>query len=90
VENKVLSMARESLSEVKVCIVKPGLITSHVTLTKSVWGTALRLVSTDCVSLEEVSAAILQQAVHGITQETLENHELRIIGARTLQEINTQ
>ena len=78
---------RYSYAGVAAAVVKPGLITSHVSIGRSVWGTALRITNLATnVTVQEVAAVMLRQVVDGFDQETLENDDLRRIGRAALEE----
>lgn len=76
---------------IQVCIARPGVVTS----TASSWSrAAVSLVfratnvitrATPNVSLEELSAAVLDQAIHGFEKETLSNADLVRLGTASLQ-----
>lgn len=89
-EREVREMAKEHDAEnIQVGVVRPGLITSNVSIWRSVWGAVLGptlrfLNVTDLVTVEEVAAVTLQQALVGVTKEALQNDELRTLGQEAL------
>lgn len=69
----------------EACVAKPGLITRSIV--SSVFATGLKLVmGVPSVSVEEVSAAMVHQVVHGFEKEPLENEDLVRIGRKALEE----
>lgn len=90
-EEEVREMAKEHDPEIQVGVVRPGLITSNVSMWRSVWGAVLgptlRMLNiSNLVTVEEVAAATLQQALRGVTKEALDNQELKEIGQEALAE----
>ncbi|RDA88388.1 hypothetical protein CP532_5548 [Ophiocordyceps camponoti-leonardi (nom. inval.)] len=91
VESRVLGYARESQGALQVAVAKPGLI--HVPDSTGQLMRALQLVGCALIGLPQititdVAAALLDQAINGIDQETLDNENLTRIGqkASTVQQ----
>ncbi|KAF8206152.1 hypothetical protein K438DRAFT_2013944 [Mycena galopus ATCC 62051] len=79
-ENRVLAFAAEHKDEgFEACVAKPGLITRSFVL-----AAGIKLFGGQSVSLEEVSAAMVHQVVHGFEKDPLENEDLVRIGRKTL------
>ncbi|KAJ3577775.1 hypothetical protein NPX13_g2796 [Xylaria arbuscula] len=86
-ENLILKCAVESKGALEACIAKPGLIedkenTGFFTRVAKDYGR--RLFGVPKVSLQEMAAALLHEAVNGFEKETLENEDLVRIGAKAL------
>ncbi|KAJ7261741.1 putative nucleoside-diphosphate-sugar epimerase [Mycena haematopus] len=83
-ENRVLAFAAEhSADGFEACVAKPGLITRS--FASSIFAAGIKLImGVGNVSREEVSAAILHQAIHGFEKEPLENDDLVRIGRKAL------
>ncbi|KAF7374659.1 putative nucleoside-diphosphate-sugar epimerase [Mycena sanguinolenta] len=83
-ENSVLAFAGEHSGEgFEACVVKPGPIT-HDAASLEIAEKLKAARGIPNVDLKEISAAILQQVVHGIEKEPLMNDELAIIGRKAL------
>ncbi|PHH78872.1 hypothetical protein CDD80_6081 [Ophiocordyceps camponoti-rufipedis] len=85
VETRVLDYARESKGAMEAVVVKPGLIQtpdSTGALTKAAQYIGCALISLPKITIADIAAALLDQAVNGIEQDTLDNDELARIGQR--------
>ncbi|KAF8206153.1 hypothetical protein K438DRAFT_1816669 [Mycena galopus ATCC 62051] len=82
-ENRVLEFAAEHKDEgFEACVVKPGLITRS--LASSFLAAGIKLIGFPSVSLEEISAAMVHQVVHGFEKDPLQNEDLVRIGRKAL------
>ncbi|KAJ6512995.1 hypothetical protein C8R45DRAFT_1049963 [Mycena sanguinolenta] len=82
-ENSVVAFAAEHSDEgFEACVVKPGPITHDAE--SLAMAEKLKARGIPNIDLKEISAAILQQVVHGIEKEPLMNDELAIIGRKAL------
>jgi hypothetical protein len=82
-ETKVLEYAA-ARKGVEACVAKPGYITGGDAM-RTVMGTALRLtMSVPNVTLQQVSAAMLEQVTKGFERDTLENEDLVKAGQQVL------
>ncbi|KAF7374666.1 putative nucleoside-diphosphate-sugar epimerase [Mycena sanguinolenta] len=86
-ENAVLAFAAEHSDEgFEVCVVKPGAITHDAeSLEKAKQLRVTMGIDIPNIDVEEISAAMLQQVVHGIEKEPLMNDDLAIIGRKVLE-----
>ncbi|KAF8206182.1 putative nucleoside-diphosphate-sugar epimerase [Mycena galopus ATCC 62051] len=83
-ENRVLAFAAEHSDEkFEACVVKPGLITQDAASIARAEELE-RKFGIPRITVEEVSAAMLQQAIHGIEKEPLMNDDLVTIGRKAL------
>ncbi|KAJ6512996.1 putative nucleoside-diphosphate-sugar epimerase [Mycena sanguinolenta] len=84
-ENRVLAFAAEHSSKgFEACVVKPGLITqdaASIARAEQLRAT----MGVPSVTVEEVSAAMLQQVLGGIEKEPLMNEDLVRIGRKALE-----
>ena len=81
----MLAFAQQHPGEVEAAVARPGLITSTATALRAVWGSALRWSGLGAsISLEELAAAMLEQAICGFETDTLTNDNLRRIGRNVL------
>ncbi len=65
---------------------KPGLITTPGQVLKKMFATAMWYVmGLPSVSVAEIAAAMLHEAIHGFEKEPLENEDLVRIGQRALK-----
>ncbi|KAK0707453.1 hypothetical protein B0H67DRAFT_647638 [Lasiosphaeris hirsuta] len=88
-ENQVLEFAasQQPPGSVQASVAKPGLITGHETVFRSVWGTALRYIGViPHVSIEELVAAMLHQVKNGFEKDALYGGDLQRIGVQALRE----
>ncbi|KAH6656867.1 hypothetical protein BKA67DRAFT_532110 [Truncatella angustata] len=84
-ETQVLTFAAEHGYEAAAA--KPGLISSNQTVARSILGTFMRVTGAfPNVKVEEIAAAMLQQAVNGFEKEPLENADLVRIGQAALKD----
>ncbi|KAK3936723.1 hypothetical protein QBC46DRAFT_394324 [Diplogelasinospora grovesii] len=82
-ETKVLEYAAAHKG-MEACVAKPGYITGGDAM-RTVMGTALRLtMSVPNVTLQQVSAAMLEQVTKGFERDTLENEDLVKAGQQVL------
>ncbi|KAF7374665.1 Succinate-semialdehyde dehydrogenase [Mycena sanguinolenta] len=85
-ENRVLAFAAEHSSEgFEACVAKPGLITQDAASIARA-EELKKTMGVPSVTVEEVSAAMLQQVLCGIEKEPLMNEDLVRIGRKTLEE----
>ncbi|KAL1868539.1 hypothetical protein VTK73DRAFT_3631 [Phialemonium thermophilum] len=82
-ETAVLKVGAEHPGSLEVGVIKPGLITYPGGWLKQVASAAVRTIA-PVVSVTEVAAAMLEEAVHGLEKETLENADLVRIGQKAL------
>ncbi|RDA93261.1 hypothetical protein CP533_6519 [Ophiocordyceps camponoti-saundersi (nom. inval.)] len=87
IESRVLGYARESQGALQVAVAKPGLI--HVPdstgqLVRALQVVGCALIGLPQITISDIAAALLDQAVNGIDQETLENDNLARIGQKAL------
>ncbi|PYI00608.1 hypothetical protein BO78DRAFT_434274 [Aspergillus sclerotiicarbonarius CBS 121057] len=81
----------KTYKDVEVCIAKPGAITNSTSWFKVVVGSIFSVLNLFTraipnVHLSEVAASLLNQAVQGFEQETLDNNDLVRIGQKELRE----
>ncbi|PFH62641.1 hypothetical protein XA68_12715 [Ophiocordyceps unilateralis] len=87
IESRVLGYARESQGALQVVVVKPGLIQvpeSTGPLMRALQLFGCTLIGLPQVTIADTAAALLDQAVNGIAQETLDNDEVARIGQKAL------
>ncbi|RCI08057.1 hypothetical protein L249_7861 [Ophiocordyceps polyrhachis-furcata BCC 54312] len=87
IESRVLGYARESQGALQVAVAKPGLI--HVPdstgqLMRALQFVGCALIGLPQITITDIAAALLDQAVNGINQETLDNENLARIGQKAL------
>ncbi|OAP56501.1 hypothetical protein AYL99_09680 [Fonsecaea erecta] len=86
-ENQILAFASSHPGEMEVTVVKPGLITQPGSILNWLKATLLWFVASwPCVSVVEVSAAMLDQVVNGFEKDPLQNQDLVRIAQRVLGE----
>ncbi|KAF7336825.1 putative nucleoside-diphosphate-sugar epimerase [Mycena venus] len=83
-ENRVLAFAAEhSAEKFEACVAKPGLITHDAASVARAEELKLKM-GLPSVTIEEVSAAMLHQVLHGFQKEPLLNGDLVEIGQQAL------
>jgi hypothetical protein len=75
---------------VEVCIAQPGVVTNSTTWSRAALASLFRVINVFTraipnVNRRELSAAVLNQAVHGFDKETLSNADLVRLGQAALQ-----
>jgi hypothetical protein len=86
-ETQVLAFASEHQEDIEASIVRPGLITAPGEIKRNLMAFAVKtIISAPTISVAEVAAAMLDQAVSGIEKDTLDNGDLVRIGQRALAE----
>ncbi|EXJ53443.1 uncharacterized protein A1O5_13311 [Cladophialophora psammophila CBS 110553] len=89
-ENQVLAFASSHAGEIEATVAKPGLITQPGSILHWLRATMLWfMVSVPSVSVVDISAAMLDQAVNGFEKDPLQNQDLIRIGQRVLGEKNS-
>ncbi|KAH8602294.1 hypothetical protein B0O99DRAFT_499704 [Bisporella sp. PMI_857] len=89
IETRVLEYAKQSGGSVEACVAKPGLINGpgKRNPVQQVLSTIGRtIIGIPKVEVNEIAAALLDQAINGIKQETLLNEDLVRIGQNALKE----
>lgn len=76
---------------VEVCIAQPGVVTNSTTWSRAALAFLFGIINVltraiPNVSRRELSAAVLNQAVHGFNKETLSNADLVRLGQEVLEE----
>lgn len=89
VETRVLDFAKNSNGTIETCILKPGLIRDSQQgnmFINAFQNIATTFISLPIIYLDEVVAALLNQATKGFEKETLENADIARIGKEELVE----
>ena len=81
----LLQHAADSKGAAEVCCLKPGLIMGPNFWGRGLVNSASSMVGAPAVKVEECSAASLKQVLLGIEMETLENDDIKNIGAAYLK-----
>ncbi|KAI9155491.1 hypothetical protein HJFPF1_08075 [Paramyrothecium foliicola] len=83
-ETQVLGFAKTRPGEVEACVVRPALITSDVSIFRSMVSALVNFTAVPRITAQELATAMLQQVVGGFTQEIWTNNELNRRAAETL------
>lgn len=78
--------------ESKVCIVHPGVVTNSTTISRAAVAGMFRFTNLFTrlipnITRSELAAAVLEQALHGFSRESLTNNELVEIGSKALKAV---
>lgn len=88
----MLDFAKQSEGHVQACVAKPGIINApgRMGLGMTVASTIGRtLIGLPAVNVDEIAAALLEQAIKGIEKETLLNEDLARIGQKALANLSS-
>ncbi|MCJ1413748.1 hypothetical protein MMC32_000072 [Xylographa parallela] len=84
-ESQILALATEHKGTVEACVAKPGLILGPGQYLRMVGATIMKYaMSVPNLTVEEISAAMLDEIINGFQKETLENDDLVRIGRQAL------
>lgn len=82
----VRSFLKEQPGQNEACIARSGLITSRATALRAVWGPLVSWTNVVLnITVEEVSAAMIDGVLNGFEAETLQSEDLKRIGKRALE-----
>ncbi|KAK4200927.1 hypothetical protein QBC40DRAFT_264652 [Triangularia verruculosa] len=83
VESRILEFAQQSNGAVEAVIAKPGLITGYGKIVPVVQRAVMTAIGVPKISVQEISAALLDQAESGFEKDTLMSEDMSRIAART-------
>lgn len=84
-DQMIRAFLRKQPGQNETYVVRCGMITSHATVFRSVWGSMLSWSNyMPNIAVEEVSAAMIHGTIHGFQAETITNDDLKEVGQRAL------